>query len=54
MVPIFPIKDPVLLKDETRELEQLINEKVIGTRQHNLNLEIPATWNHQIQCRAQI
>ena len=44
----FSYKDPVLLKDETRELEQLINEKVIGTRQHNLNLEVPATWNHQV------
>ena len=44
----FSYKDPMLLKDETRELEQLINEKVIGTRQHNLNLEVPATWNHQV------
>jgi hypothetical protein len=44
----FSYKDPVLLKEETRELEKLIHEKVIGTRQHNLNLEVPATWNHQL------
>jgi len=43
----FSYKDPVLLKDETCELEKIIQEKVIGTRQHNLNLEVPATWNHQ-------
>jgi hypothetical protein len=44
----FSYKDPVLLQNETRELEQLINEKVIGTRQHNLNLDVPATWNYQL------
>ena len=44
----FSYKDPVLLKDETRELEKIIHEKVMGTRQHNLNLEVPATWNHQL------
>jgi hypothetical protein len=43
----FSYKDPDLLKDETHELEQLINAKVIGSRQHNLNLEIPATWHYQ-------
>jgi hypothetical protein len=41
----YSYKDPVLLKEETRELEQLIKTKVIGTRQHNLNLDVPATWN---------
>jgi hypothetical protein len=45
----FSYKDPVLLQKETRELEQLLNIKVIGTRQHNLNLEIPASWNYQIE-----
>jgi hypothetical protein len=44
----FSYKDPVLLQNETRELEKLIDTKVIGTRQHNLNLEIPATWNYQL------
>jgi hypothetical protein len=44
----FSYKDPVLLQNETRELEQLINAKVIGTRQHNLNLDVPTTWNFHI------
>jgi hypothetical protein len=44
----FSYKDPVLLNEETRELEQLIHEKVLGTRQHNLNLEVPATWDYQV------
>ncbi len=44
----FSFNDPVLLHEETRELEQLINAKIMGTRQHNLNLEIPATWKHQV------
>ena len=41
----YSYKDPVLLQEETRELEHLINTKVIGIRQHNLNLEVPTTWN---------
>ena len=44
----FSYKDPHLLNNERSELEHLINEKVIGTRQHNLNLEVPATWEHQV------
>jgi hypothetical protein len=44
----FSYRDPELLKEETRELEHALHENVIGTRQHNLNLDIPATWNHQI------
>lgn len=44
----FSYKDSELLNEETRELEQLIHEKVMGTRQHNLNLDVPATWNHQL------
>jgi len=44
----FSYRDPVLLNNETRELEQLIHEKVIGTRQHNLNLDVPATWKYQV------
>ena len=44
----FSYKNPVLLKNETRELELILNAKVMGTRQHNLNLEVPATWNHQL------
>jgi hypothetical protein len=44
----FSYKDPILLKNEIRELEQILNEKVIGTRQHNLNLETPRTWEYQL------
>jgi len=44
----FSFKDPGLLKEEVQELEQIIHEKVIGSRQHNLNLEIPATWEYQV------
>jgi len=45
----FSFKNPQLLREETRELEQLINEPVIGTRQHHLNLDIPKTWEYQVQ-----
>lgn len=45
----FSYKDLMLLSEETQELEQLINETVIGTRQHHLNLDIPETWEYQIQ-----
>jgi hypothetical protein len=44
----FSYQNQDLIKEETRELEQLINEKVIGTRQHNLNLEVPATWQFHV------
>ncbi len=53
MVPIFPILIPRLLEEETRELEGIIHEKVIGTRQHNLNLDIPETWEYQIMAGLQ-
>lgn len=43
----FSYTDPGLLREEKRELEQLIQDKVTGTRQHNLNLAIPETWNLQ-------
>jgi hypothetical protein len=45
----FSYKNPVLLNEETKELEQLIHEKVLGTRQHNLNLDVPATWECQVR-----
>ena len=44
----FSYRDPLLLSEETRELESILHEKVLGTRQHNLNLEVPATWTHQL------
>jgi len=36
-----------LIKNETDELEAMIGEKVVGTRQHHLNLSVPATWDYQ-------
>jgi len=45
----FSFKNPQLLMEETHELERLIDEPVIGTRQHHLNLDIPKTWEYQIQ-----
>ena len=44
----FSFNVPGLLREEVQELEQIIHEKVTGTRQHNLNLDIPATWNYQL------
>ena len=45
----FSYREPELLFKETRELESLINEHIIGTRQHNLNLTIPETWEYQVR-----
>lgn len=45
----FSYREAELLLKETRELEGLINEKVLGTRQHNLNLDIPKTWEFQVK-----
>jgi len=33
-----------MLKEEKKELEKALGSKVIGVRQHNLNLSIPETW----------
>lgn len=49
----FSYLHPELLEVETRELEGIINEKVVGTRQHNLNLDIPKTWEYQIMAGLQ-
>lgn len=45
----FSYRDAGLLTRETQELEDLIDEPIVGTRQHNLNLEIPETWEHQVK-----
>lgn len=36
-----------LLKEEKKELEEIIGDEVTGIRQHYLNLEIPKTWKIQ-------
>ncbi len=39
--------DKEKLKHEKKELEELLEKKVSGIRQHHLNLKIPETWEHQ-------
>jgi hypothetical protein len=40
-------KDAQKIYEEKSALEQIIQDKVYGGRQHNLNLSIPETWKHQ-------
>jgi peptidoglycan/xylan/chitin deacetylase (PgdA/CDA1 family) len=40
--------NPQLLGEETRELEQLTGDTIIGIRQHYLRLDIPETWEYQV------
>lgn len=49
----FSYLQPELLEEQTRELEGIIHEKIVGTRQHNLNLDIPKTWEYQIMAGLQ-
>jgi peptidoglycan/xylan/chitin deacetylase (PgdA/CDA1 family) len=42
-------QDQRLLSSEKKQLEALVGESVKGIRQHYLNLDIPATWQHQAQ-----
>ena len=36
-----------LLREEKKELEQVLGTEIIGIRQHYLNMEIPQTWGIQ-------
>jgi len=45
----FSHQNPELLMEETRELEQIIGNTIIGTRQHHLHLDIPKTWEYQVK-----
>lgn len=38
--------DTLLIRKEKEELEQVLNHRIHGVRQHNLNLLIPDTWLH--------
>ncbi len=43
----YSFNDPNLLSLEKEELEKISGEKIIGIRQHHLNLDIPNTWRYQ-------
>lgn len=49
----FSYLHPELLEEQTRELEGIIHESIVGSRQHNLNLDIPKTWEYQIMAGLQ-
>jgi len=40
----YSYNDYDLLKREKQELERVLSKKVVGIRQHNLNLSVPETW----------
>lgn len=38
--------NPVMLEKEKKILQNSLGEKIIGTRQHHLNIDIPKTWEY--------
>jgi hypothetical protein len=43
----YSFTKPASIAEETRELEDVLHGKVMGIRQHHLNLAIPDTWDYQ-------
>jgi hypothetical protein len=44
---LHSFQNPKLLRNEIQTLEKLIDGKVLGIRQHNLNFLVPHTWRYQ-------
>jgi hypothetical protein len=44
----FSYANPGLFVNETKELENITGEAIKGNRQHNLNIDIPKTWEYHI------
>jgi hypothetical protein len=40
-------RDAARLRDETRTLERQVGHRILGGRQHYLNLDVPRTWRYQ-------
>ncbi len=45
----YSFTKPSSIAAETHELEEVMNRKVMGIRQHHLNLTIPDTWKYQAE-----
>jgi len=45
----FSYNSPEILKEQKKEIEQISGAKIHGIRQHRLNMNIPATWEHQAE-----
>jgi len=45
----FSYTNPALLNEEKRELEEVTGQRIAGNRQHNLNIDIPRTWEYHVK-----